>query len=114
MVSWVPPGITSRFKRHFAFTESHLQMGANNACARLVDSSGNVFAKSLSGQYMYTSYPADGQTSNGGVKPASLYSECKTSTSWVTTATLSTTACAKKTTDACNQIASNISGLTEQ
>jgi hypothetical protein len=25
MVSWVPPGITSRNKRHFAFTESHPQ-----------------------------------------------------------------------------------------
>ena len=25
MVSWVPPGITSRFKRPFSFTETHLQ-----------------------------------------------------------------------------------------
>jgi hypothetical protein len=89
-------------------------LGANNACARLVDSSGNVIAKSGSGLYMYTSYPADGQTSQGGVKPASLYQECKTAVSWVTTATLTSAACTQKTADACNKIASNIPGLTQQ
>ena len=26
MVSWVPPGITSRFKRHFSFTELRSQI----------------------------------------------------------------------------------------
>jgi len=83
-------------------------LGANNACAAVAGST------SQSGQYMYTSYPADGQPSNGGVKPASLYPECKTAVSWVTTATLTSTACVQKTTAACDQIASNIPGLTTQ
>jgi hypothetical protein len=84
-------------------------LGANNACAQVAGST------SQSGQYMYTSYPADGQPSNGGVKPASLYQECKTSDkNWVTTATLSSTACVQKTTAACDKIASNIPGLTTQ
>jgi hypothetical protein len=64
---------------------------------------------------MYTSYPADGQPSQGGVKPASLYSECRTTDrNWLTTASLSTPACQQRITDACNQIASNIPGLTDQ
>jgi hypothetical protein len=81
-------------------------LGANNACAPVAGS------KSLSGQYMYTSYPDDGQPSTGGVKPASLYQECKTTTSWVTQATLTSSACVQRTTDACNKIASDIPGLT--
>jgi hypothetical protein len=36
-------------------------LGANNACAKLSNTS------SRSGQYMYTSYPEDGQPSSGGV-----------------------------------------------
>jgi len=83
-------------------------LGANNACAAVAGST------SQSGQYMYTSYPADGQPSNGGVKPASLYSECKTAVSWVTTATLTSAACVQKTADACNKIVSSIPGLTNQ
>jgi len=83
-------------------------LGANNACAPVAGSS------SQSGQYMYTSYPADGQPSNGGVKPATLYQDCKTDISWVTTASLSTAACQKMLTDACNKIASDIPGLTDQ
>jgi hypothetical protein len=83
-------------------------LGANNACAQVAG------AKSQSGLYMYTSYPADGQPSQGGVKPASLYQECKTSVNWVTTATLSSSACQQKTADACNKIASDIPGLTKQ
>ena len=82
-------------------------LGANNACAPVAGS------KSISGQYMYTSYPDDGQPSTGGVKPASLYQECKTSTSWVTTATLTSSACVQRTTAACNKIASDIDGLTK-
>jgi hypothetical protein len=89
-------------------------LGANNACALLKDSSGNPMTQSASGKYMYTSYPADGQPSNGGVKPVTLYPECKTQVSWVTEATLSSAACVAKFTDACNKIASNIPGLTEQ
>jgi len=83
-------------------------LGANNACAPVAGST------SQSGQYMYTSYPADGQPSNGGVKPASLYSECKTQIQWVTQASLSTPACQQKIADACDKIASNIPGLTSQ
>lgn len=83
-------------------------LGANNACAQVAG------AKSQSGLYMYTSYPADGQPSQGGVKPASLYQECKTAVNWVTTATLSSSACQQKTADACNKIASDIPGLTKQ
>jgi len=83
-------------------------LGANNACAQVGG------AKSGSGLYMYTSYPADGQPSQGGVKPASLYQECKTNQSWVTQATLTSAACVQKTADACNKIASNIPGLTQQ
>ena len=82
-------------------------LGANNACAPVAGSS------SQSGKYMYASYPADGQPSNGGVKPASLFSECKTNTSWVTQATLTSPACVQRTTEACNKIASDIPGLTE-
>jgi hypothetical protein len=84
-------------------------LGANNACAPVAGST------SASGQYMYTSYPADGQPSQGGVKPASLYSECRTTDrNWLTTASLSTPACRQRITDACNQITSNIPGLTDQ
>jgi hypothetical protein len=83
-------------------------LGANNACAQVAG------AKSQSGLYMYTSYPADGQPSQGGVKPSSLYQECKTAVNWVTSATLSSAACQQKTAAACNQIASNIPGLTKQ
>lgn len=83
-------------------------LGANNACAQVAG------AKSGSGLYMYTSYPADGQPSQGGVKPSSLYQECKTAVNWVTSATLTSSACVQKTTAACNQITSNIPGLTKQ
>lgn len=83
-------------------------LGANNACAQVGSS------VSASGQYMYTSYPPDGQPSQGGVKPASLYPECKDSKSWVTTDTLSSTSCEQKISDACGKLQSNIPGLTDQ
>jgi hypothetical protein len=84
-------------------------LGANNACAKVGGST------SQSGMYMYTSYPPDGQPSSGGVKPVSLYSECKTSDkNWVTTASLSTAACQKKIVDACGMFKSDIPGLTAQ
>jgi hypothetical protein len=89
-------------------------LGANNACALLKNADGSIMTQSRSGQYMYTSYPPDGQPGNGGLKPASLYSECKTTDkNWVTTATLSSQACVQRTTDACNKIASTIPGLTD-
>ena len=83
-------------------------MGANNGCYPV-----NGSPSAGSGKYMYTSYPSDGQPGQGGVKPASLYQECKTQLSWVTTATLTTQACIDRTTTACNKMASNIPGLTE-
>jgi hypothetical protein len=84
-------------------------LGANNACAQVAGT------KSMSGLYMYTAYPEDGQPGQGGVKPASLYSECKTKDkNWVTTATLSDPACTAKRDAACNKITSTIPGLTEQ
>ncbi len=83
-------------------------LGAHNACAPVLGST------STSGQYLYTAYPPDGQTSQGGVKAASLYQECKTSINWVTTESLSSAACRSTIEAACSQIQSSIPGLTEQ
>lgn len=83
-------------------------LGANNACAPALQ------PQAQSGQYLYTGYPPDGQSSQGGVKPASLYSECKTERSWVTTETLSSDSCQSRVQTACNQLESEIPGLTEQ
>jgi hypothetical protein len=86
-------------------------MGAQNGCFKMPEASDPA---ALARKYMYTSYPLDGQPGNGGVKPASLYQECKTTDkNWVTEATLTSTACVKRTTDACNKIVSTIPGLTE-
>jgi len=82
--------------------------GANNACAP------NLQPQARSGKYLYTSYPADGQPSQGGVKPVSLYSECKTDKQWVTTESLSSEACRNKVSSACSKLTSDIPGLTEQ
>ncbi|HET7544457.1 MAG TPA: hypothetical protein VFK05_31515 [Polyangiaceae bacterium] len=82
--------------------------GANNACAP------NLQPQARSGKYLYTSYPADGQPSQGGVKPVTLYSECKTDKQWVTAESLSSDACRSKVTAACSKLASDIPGLTEQ
>jgi hypothetical protein len=82
-------------------------LGANNACAAVAGST------SQSGQYMYTTYPPDGQPSTGGVKPASLFSECRTTDkNWLTTASLSQPACQQRIKDTCGKITSNIPGLT--
>jgi hypothetical protein len=64
---------------------------------------------------MYTSYPAIGQPSQGGLKPASLFSECRTKDkNWLTTASLSEPACQQKIVEGCHQIESTIPGLTNQ
>ncbi|HEY5960704.1 MAG TPA: hypothetical protein VIV60_29320 [Polyangiaceae bacterium] len=85
-------------------------MGAQNGCFMMPGSGGDASQR----KYMYTSYPTEGQPGNGGVKPASLWdAECKTEKNWVTDATLSSAACVKKTTEACNKIASDIPGLTQ-
>lgn len=81
-------------------------MGAQNGCYP-------VNGSSTTKQYMYTSYPLDGQPGSGGVKPVSLYQECKTSLNWVTTESLQNPDCIARTKAACDKIASNIPGLTE-
>ena len=83
-------------------------LGAHNACAPVMGST------STSGEYLYTAYPPDGQTSQGGVKAATIYQECKTSINWVTTESLSSSACRSTVEAACNQIQSSIPGLGEQ
>jgi len=83
-------------------------LGANNACAP------NLQPQSRSGEYLYTAYPSDGQPSQGGVKPVSLYSECKTDRQWVTEESLSSAACQDKIEAACTKLSSDIPGLTEQ
>ena len=83
-------------------------LGANNACAP------NLQPQSRSGEYLYTAYPADGQPSQGGVKPVSLYSECKTDRQWVTEESLSSTACQSRIAAACDTLASDIPGLGAQ
>jgi hypothetical protein len=88
-------------------------MGAQNGCF-LMPNSGTDAAQR---KYMYTNYPLNGQPGNGGVKPASLQewaADCKTNQQWVTQATLSSSACIKDFTDACNKITSTIPGLSEQ
>jgi hypothetical protein len=77
--------------------------GGNNACDP------NASMHSVSGLYMYTGFPADGEPGQGGVKGAGIYSECKTSIQWVTTASLSSAACQSRVSAACNQIASTSS-----
>jgi hypothetical protein len=83
-------------------------LGAHNACAPVAGST------SSSGQYLYTGYPPDGQTSEGGVKPAT-WSECRTKDkNWFTVDSFNQAACQKRLTDACSRITSDIPGLAEQ
>ena len=72
--------------------------GGNNACDP------NTSMKDVSGLYFYTKFPPD-NTNQGMVKAATNYQECKTSLSWVTTASLSTSACQTTVQNACNQFA---------
>lgn len=83
-------------------------LGANNACAPTIQPAAR------SGEYLYTSYPSDGQPSQGGVKPVSLYSECKTNIQWVTSESLSSDACQQRVEAACSRLVSDVPGLTEQ
>lgn len=83
-------------------------LGANNGCAPVAGT------QSLSGEYLYTTYPEMGQPGNGGVKPVTHASECKTEIQWVTSESLSSAACQGWVTEQCSQIASDIPGLTEQ
>jgi hypothetical protein len=83
-------------------------LGANNACAP------GLQPAARSGQYLYTAYPSDGQPSQGGVKPVSLYSECKTDRQWVTEESLSSIACQERVASACAELSSEVPGLTEQ
>jgi hypothetical protein len=108
-----PPLIVQSFNTAATATTFDVYMaagglGANNACAP------NLQPASRSGLYMYTAYPPDGQPSQGGVKPASLYPECKTTINWVTTASLSSDACQSRVEQACSLFESNIPGLADQ
>jgi len=82
--------------------------GANNSCGP------GLSPASASGLYLYTAYPPDGQPGQGGVKPVSLFQECKNETNWVTQATLSSEACQSRVQTTCNMLESSIPGLTEQ
>jgi hypothetical protein len=88
-------------------------MGAQNGCFLMPNSGGD----SAQRKYMYSDYPLNGQPGNGGVKPASLQewaADCKTKDkNWVTQATLSSSACIKDFSDACNKITSTVPGLSD-
>jgi hypothetical protein len=88
-------------------------MGAQNGCFLMPNSGGD----STQRKYMYSDYPLNGQPGNGGVKPASLQewaADCKTKDkNWVTQATLSSSACIKDFSDACNKITSSVPGLSD-
>jgi hypothetical protein len=76
-------------------------LGANNGCFSISGSS------SPAGLYQYIGYPAAGQPGGGGVKAAGEFgnnSACKTSTSWVTAASIGSAGCVDKVTAACNEI----------
>ncbi len=82
--------------------------GANNACAP------GMQPEARSGMYLYTAYPPDGQPGQGGVKPVSLYTECKTDIQWITTESISSAACQTRVQETCSLFQSNIPGLAEQ
>lgn len=108
-----PPLIVQSFNTAATPTSFDIYMaaggfGANNACGP------GQQPESRSGMYMYSEYPTDGQPSQGGVKPASLYDECKTDINWVTTESISSDACQSRVEETCGQLESDISGLTEQ
>jgi hypothetical protein len=80
--------------------------GGNNAC------NPNYSMKDVSGLYMYTTFPDTGDS--GGVKGAGTYSECKTDIQWVTTESLSSTACQSRIASTCNNTASNSPSMTRE
>lgn len=88
-------------------------MGAQNGCFLMPNSGADAAQR----KYMYSNYPLEGQPGNGGVKPASLQewaADCKTKDkNWVTEATLSSQACIKDFSDACNKITSTVPGLSD-
>lgn len=93
--------------------------GGNNACEppsswQAQAASQGSFPADVSGLYMYTSFPSDGESGNGGVKGASIYSACKTTTQWVTTESLSSAACTADISAACNTVASSSTTMTSE
>jgi hypothetical protein len=109
-----PPLIVQSFSTAATATGFHIYMpaggmGANNACFPL-----NATPPAGSNPFLYKSYPMDGQPGQGGVKPAALYQQCRSSMSWVTDQTLQQSACITRTEAACDQLASDVPGLTEQ
>lgn len=81
--------------------------GGNNACDP------NASQHDVSGLYFYTQFPANG-ANDGGVKAANKYTECKTTTQWVTTASLSSSTCQAKVAADCNQITARTTQLTTE
>jgi hypothetical protein len=93
--------------------------GGNNACeppsswAAQAASQGS-FPADVSGLYMYTGFPSDGESGQGGVKGAGIYSDCKTQNQWVTTQSLSSIACQTDIKNACSVIASTSPTMTKE
>jgi len=75
--------------------------GAFNACDP------NFSMKSPSGQYLYSTFPEQGEANAGGVNAATQLAGCKDSNNLVSTATLSSSTCVANVQSACNTFASS-------
>jgi hypothetical protein len=82
--------------------------GGNNAC----DPNFTQQA-SPSGDYLYTAFPAVGESGNGGEK-AAILSQCLTSENLVTSATLSSASCQGQVQSDCDEIASNTAAVASE
>ncbi|MFL5304451.1 MAG: hypothetical protein ACJ8F1_04530 [Polyangia bacterium] len=76
--------------------------GAFNACDPAFTQ-----LKSQSGQYLYTSFPEQGEANAGGVNAATQLAGCKNAQNLVTADTLSSATCTANVQSACNQFASS-------
>ncbi|HVT05927.1 MAG TPA: hypothetical protein VHO67_00635 [Polyangia bacterium] len=76
--------------------------GAFNACDPAFTQ-----LKSQSGQYLYTSFPEQGEANAGGVNAATQLAGCKNAQNLVTADTLASTTCTASVQSACNQFASS-------
>ena len=63
--------------------------------------------KSQSGQYLYTSFPEQGEANAGGVNAATQLGGCKNAQNLVTADTLASATCTANVQSACNQFASS-------
>lgn len=110
-----PPLIVQAFDLGAPATTFDLFMGAggfgaNDACFPVGSST------SQSGLYLYTDFPDAGEANGGGVKVAlpnaPWPADCETSVNWVTTETLSSTACQGEVASECSVVASPYPNLT--